>query len=39
MDVMPIITLDDRPVGTGAPGPIAKALFAELRMRLDAASS
>ena len=36
MDVMPIITLDDRPVGTGAPGPIAKELFTRLRARLDA---
>jgi D-alanine transaminase len=38
MDVMPIITLDDRPVGPGVPGPITTALFTGLRARLDAAA-
>lgn len=35
-DVMPIIRVDDLVIGDGKPGPIATALFRELRRRLDA---
>lgn len=38
-DVMPVVRLDDRPIGDGTPGPIAKRLHAELRARLDGASA
>jgi branched-subunit amino acid aminotransferase/4-amino-4-deoxychorismate lyase len=29
-DVMPIVTVDGRPVGTGRPGPVAGRLYAAL---------
>jgi D-alanine transaminase len=35
-DVMPIIQVDSRPIGSGRPGPIAQQLYAGLRERLDA---
>jgi D-alanine transaminase len=35
-DVMPVVKLDDRTIGTGAPGPIARRLYDGLRERLDA---
>lgn len=35
-DVMPIVTLDGRPVGKGSPGPIARRLHAALAARLAA---
>ncbi len=35
-DVMPIVRLNDRPVGPGTPGPIATRLFAEFRAHMDA---
>jgi len=35
-DVMPIVRLNDRPVASGSPGPIARALYAEFRAYLDA---
>lgn len=35
-DVMPIVRLNDREVGTGEPGPIASRLARELRAYLDA---
>ncbi|MEP6491966.1 MAG: aminotransferase class IV [bacterium] len=38
-DVMPIVRLDDGPVGTGKPGPIAMNLSAKLRAYMDAACS
>lgn len=37
-DVTPIIRLDGRPVGAGAPGPIARRLHAELAARLASAT-
>lgn len=37
-DVMPIVRLDGRPVGSGAPGPIARRLHAALATRLAAAA-
>lgn len=36
-DVMPIVTLDDHPVGSGAPGAITKRLVRAFREYLDAA--
>ena len=38
-DVMPVVRLDDRPIGDGTPGPIARRLQAEIRARLDGASA
>jgi len=35
-DVMPVVRIDDRPVGNGKPGPIAQRLYDGLRKRLDA---
>jgi D-alanine transaminase len=35
-DVMPIVRIDDRPVGLGAPGPITTRLVQEYRAYLDA---
>lgn len=35
-DIMPIVRVDDRPVGNGAPGPIATRLFEKLRAYMDA---
>ncbi len=34
LDVMPVVTLDGRSVGTGEPGPIARKLHTALRARL-----
>jgi len=36
-DVMPIVRIDDRPVGRGTPGPITTRLYRELRAYMDAA--
>jgi D-alanine transaminase len=36
-DVMPVVTLDGRPVGDGAPGPVARALGAALAARVGRA--
>lgn len=33
-DVMPVVRLDGRPVGTGRPGPVARQLHARLRERM-----
>jgi D-alanine transaminase len=38
-DVLPIIQVDDRVIGTGAPGPVAEQLFQALRARMDAVGS
>jgi D-alanine transaminase len=38
-DVMPIVRLNDAPVGSGQPGPIATRLVREFRAYLDAACS
>ncbi|HEY5061110.1 MAG TPA: aminotransferase class IV [Gemmatimonadaceae bacterium] len=38
-DVTPVVRVDDAAIGSGAPGPIAKRLFTELRARIDAACS
>ena len=35
-DVLPIIAVDGRPIGSGRPGPIAERLFQGLRARMDA---
>jgi D-alanine transaminase len=35
-DVMPIVRVNDRPIGRGTPGPIATRLFTEFRAHLDA---
>ena len=35
-DVMPIVRIDDRPVGDGRPGPITTRLVKALRAYLDA---
>lgn len=35
-DVMPVVRVNDAPVGNGRPGPIAQRLHAELRERLNA---
>jgi len=35
-DVMPIVRVNDQPIGDGAPGPIAVRLFKEFRAFLDA---
>jgi D-alanine transaminase len=37
-DVTPIVDVDGRKIGTGAPGPIAKKLYAALQARLYAAA-
>jgi len=37
-DIMPIVRLNDRHVGTGFPGEITQRLYKELRAHLDAAS-
>ena len=37
-DVLPITSIDGRPIGTGRPGPIAERLFQGLRARMDAAA-
>lgn len=34
-DVMPIVRVNDRPIGSGAPGPITMRLFNEFRALLD----
>jgi D-alanine transaminase len=34
-DVMPVVQIDKRPVGDGAPGPVARALHAALRARME----
>jgi D-alanine transaminase len=36
-DLMPIVRLNDRPVGAGVPGPVTTRLYEEFRARLDAA--
>ena len=36
-DVMPIVRVNDRPIGSGIPGPITMRLFNEFRAHLDAA--
>jgi D-alanine transaminase len=36
-DVMPIVRIDDRPVGDGTPGPITRRLYREFRAYMDAA--
>jgi D-alanine transaminase len=36
-DVMPIVRIDDRPVGDGTPGPITQRLYSEFRAYMDAA--
>lgn len=36
-DVMPIVRMNDRPIGTGTPGPITSRLVTEFRAYLDAA--
>jgi D-alanine transaminase len=38
-DVMPIVRLNDEPVGAGLPGPVTTRLYKEFRSMLDAASS
>jgi D-alanine transaminase len=38
-DVLPIIRVDERPIGTGGPGPIAARLFQKLRARMEAVAS
>jgi D-alanine transaminase len=35
-DVMPVVVIDDKPVGTGAPGPVARQLHAAFRAHMDA---
>lgn len=35
-DVLPIVKVDGRPIGTGQPGPIAERLFQGLRAQMDA---
>jgi D-alanine transaminase len=35
-DVMPIVRLNDTPVGGGRPGPIARQLYSEFRAHMDA---
>jgi D-alanine transaminase len=35
-DVMPIVRVNDRPIGSGTPGPITMRLFSEFRAHLDA---
>lgn len=35
-DVMPIVRVNDRPIGAGTPGPITMRLFHEFRAHLDA---
>jgi len=35
-DVMPLVAVDGRPVGSGRPGPVAERLFAAVRARLYA---
>jgi D-alanine transaminase len=36
-DVMPIVRIDDRPVGGGTPGPTTQRLYREFRAYMDAA--
>jgi D-alanine transaminase len=38
-DVMPVVQIDGRPVGTGRPGPVARQLQEKLRERLDAVTA
>lgn len=38
-DVTPVVRVNDTTIGGGTPGPIAKRLFTELRVRIDAACS
>jgi D-alanine transaminase len=38
-DVMPVVQIDGRPVGSGRPGPIAGQLQEKLRERLDAVTA
>ena len=38
-DVMPVVRLDDRPVGSGRPGPVARALQAALLARFAAGAA
>jgi D-alanine transaminase len=38
-DLMPIVRLNDNPVGAGVPGPVTMRLYEELRARLDAAGT
>ena len=38
-DVMPVVRVDDRVVGGGRPGPVARGLAAALRARLDGAAA
>jgi D-alanine transaminase len=38
-DVMPVTRLDDQPIGSGAPGPVATKLVRAFREYLDAASA
>ena len=35
-DVMPIVRLNDQPVASGRPGPIARQLYSEFRAHMDA---
>jgi branched-subunit amino acid aminotransferase/4-amino-4-deoxychorismate lyase len=37
-DVMPVVRIDGRAVGTGHPGPVARQLQDKLRERLNAAT-
>jgi D-alanine transaminase len=38
-DLMPIVRLNDQPIGTGVPGLVTMRLYNELRARLDAAGA
>lgn len=38
-EIVPIVRVDDRPVGTGVPGPVTQALLAEYRRKADAATA
>jgi D-alanine transaminase len=35
-DVMPIVRLNDQPVASGSPGPVARQLYSEFRAHIDA---
>jgi branched-chain amino acid aminotransferase len=37
-EIVPIVTIDDRPIGSGLPGPITRALHDALRARIGAAA-
>ncbi len=38
-DIMPIVRVNDQPIGSGAPGPVTKRLITKLRAHLDASSA